>query len=132
MRSVLIICDEYPFLLSSYSWLRHDARIGRIEATTSQKEALSLAVSYHPDVVVFDATSVGEPGLTTIRRLHDIDPGTDIVVTFDARCSECVKHRALESGAVGVLSRERFTAEACLKLAGVPAPRPPESDEPAA
>jgi len=117
MRSVLIICEEYPFLLSSYSWLRQDARVGRIEVATSGDEGLDLATSYRPDVVVFDAPPGGEYGLSTVRRLREANPDVDIVVTVRDRSAEVAEISALASGAIGVLHRERFSADACLKLA---------------
>ncbi len=130
MRSVLIVCDEYPFLLSSYSWLRQDARVGRIEVTTDETEAVALAASYHPDVVVFDAMSTGGYGLSTVRRLRESNPGIDVVVTMANDCPAGLASSALASGAVGVLTRDRFSADACLKLAGETASaRSSRSDE---
>jgi len=117
---MLIVCEEYKFLLSSYSGLRQDARVGRIEVTTSGDEALTLATSYHPDLVVFDATAGYGFGLATVRRLRDANPGIDIVVTMGDRCPADVASRAMESGAVGVLTRKSFSADACLRLAGEP------------
>ena len=118
MRSVLIFSDEYAFLLSSYSWLRQDARVGRIEATTNEAEALDLASSYHPDVVVFDAGSAGGFGLATVRRLCESNPGIDVVVTVGEDCPATIESSALASGAVGVLTHDHFSADACFKLAG--------------
>jgi DNA-binding NarL/FixJ family response regulator len=98
--------------------LRQDARVGRIEVTTSGDEALSLAGSYHPDLVVVDATAGHGFGMGTVRRLRAANPGADIVVTIGERCSEGAASTALASGAVGVLSRKKFSADACLKLVG--------------
>src|SRR4051794_17275443 len=107
MRSVLIISEEYPFLLSSYSWLRQDARVGRIEVATNGDEGFDLAKAYRPDVVVFDATTGGEFGLSTVRRLRATYPEVDIVVTIRERSEDGIETSALASGAAGVLSRER-------------------------
>jgi DNA-binding NarL/FixJ family response regulator len=105
MRSVLIVCDEYRFLLASYSRLRHDARVGRIEATANEAEALTLADSYHPDVVVFDAAPSGGFGLATVRRLCESNPGVDVVVTMGETCPADLAGSALASGAVRASSR---------------------------
>jgi DNA-binding NarL/FixJ family response regulator len=117
---MLIVSDEYTFLLTSYSWLRQDARVGRIEVTTSSDEALTLADSYHPDLVLFDATAGYGFGMATVRRLCDANPGINIVVTMGDRCPAEVASSAMESGAVGVLSRKSFSADACLRLVGEP------------
>ena len=117
---MLIVCDEYKFLLSSYSWLRQDARVGRIEVTTNSDEALTLANSYHPDLVVFDATPGHGFGMSTVRRLRDANPGLQIVVTIGERCPAGAASTALALGANGVLPREKFSAEACLRLVGEP------------
>jgi DNA-binding NarL/FixJ family response regulator len=125
MRSVLIVSDEYSFLLSSYSWLRQDARVGRIEATTNEAEALARAESYRPDVVVFDATPSGGFGLATVRRLRESNPGVDIVVTMGEQCPATLAGSAMASGAVGVLTHDRFSADACFKLTSDPASASP-------
>src|SRR5262245_39815601 len=111
---MLIVSDEYKFLLSSYSWLRQDARVGRIEATTNGDEALTLVSSYHPDLVVFDATAGHGWGLSTVRRLRDANPGIQIVVTVGEHCPAGAASYAMASGAQGVLPRDKFSADACL------------------
>jgi DNA-binding NarL/FixJ family response regulator len=122
--SVLIVSEELGFLVECYAGLHRDERIGRIEATTSQDEAMSLVETLHPDAVVFDSSAGGSFGVSSISRLCELNPSLTVVVTFRDRERQVIELTAHGSGARGIFSRDAFSAEALLRAMG---PRRAES-----
>ncbi|MGE3270157.1 MAG: response regulator [Chloroflexota bacterium] len=115
-HSVLIVSEELSFLLQCYSGLHRDKRIGQVEATTSREEAAVLIQSLHPDAVVFDSSAGDSFGVAAIERLRALAPNTKVVVTFRPREQESTERSARSHGAMGVLSREAFSAEALVRI----------------
>ena len=115
MPSVLIVSEELDFLLSCYSSLRRDARIGRVEATTNPEEATGLVRSFHPHAVVYDSSASESFGLPVVTQLCQLDPTMAVLVTFRERDRAMIEMTAPTSGATGTLSRDGFSVEALLK-----------------
>ena len=113
--SVLIVSEEMDFLVSCYAGLRRDKRIGKIEATSHREEVVGLVQTFHPDVVVYDASAGDSFGVSAIGRLCELAPGMTVVVTVREHDSQAIAATARQSGARGIFSREAFTAENLLR-----------------
>lgn len=113
--SVLILSEELTFLLNCYSALHQDARVGQVEAATSRGEAAKLLLTFQPDVVVIDWSAGNGNGLGAVLDQCRLSPGTRIVVSCDERDGHTVAPHARAIGAVGLLRRERVTAESVIR-----------------
>ena len=78
----------------------------------SAEDALGLAASAKPDIVLMDIGLPGMDGLEATRRLKQ-DPATSAipVVCLTAHAMEGDKERALEIGAVGYITKPINTRE---------------------
>jgi len=71
---------------------------------SSGEEAIDLARSLKPDVVIMDVSMPGIGGLETTRRLSHIDPGIKVIVVT-VHVDEPYPTRLLEAGAAGYLTK---------------------------
>lgn len=113
--SVLIVSEELSFLVSCYSGLHRDERIGKIEATANREEAVGLVQTLHPDVVVYDSSAGDSFGVSAIGRLCELAPEMTVVVTFREHEQQAIELTARSSGAAGIFSREAFSVEHLLR-----------------
>lgn len=117
MRSVLIVCDEYSFLMGSYTWFRRDLRVDRVDVTTNEEEAITLVKSLRPDIVVLDAVPHQGATLKTLRRLREASSDVNIILTTREQCQPETGRIAIAAGAIGAVPRIQLSVEACLRLA---------------
>ena len=113
--SVLIVSEELSFLVSCYSGLHRDERIGKIEATANRDEAVGLVQTLHPDVVVYDSSAGDSFGVSAIGRLCELAPEMTVVVTFRDHEQPAIEMTARSSGATSILSRDAFSVEQLLR-----------------
>ena len=66
---VLLVDDEPMFLEALRALLETDSRVIVVAAADNCADALSLALSEHPDVALVDLTLPGASGFETTRRL---------------------------------------------------------------
>ncbi len=71
---------------------------------SSGEEAIDLARSLKPDVVIMDVSMPGIGGLETTRRLSHIDPDIKVIVVT-VHVDEPYPTRLLEAGAAGYLTK---------------------------
>jgi two-component system OmpR family response regulator len=91
-------------------------KIGRLSLTglgrwdvclaSSGKEALQVATTEKPDVILLDITMADMDGMTTLQRLreHPITQSTAIIMTA-ARFEQREVDMVVEAGAVGMLGK---------------------------
>ncbi|MCU1458071.1 MAG: Fis family transcriptional regulator [Actinomycetia bacterium] len=95
MSRVLVVDDEAPIRRALGINLR--ARGYDVDLAESGEEALALAASQHPDVVVLD---LGLPGLGGIEVIQGIRGWSPVpIVVLSARDAEAAKVAALDAGA---------------------------------
>lgn len=112
-------------MLSCYSAVHQDPRIGRVEAATSRAEASNLLRDFRPDVVVVDSSAGDGPGLASAVEQLKLRPSTIILVTFRDGERHKVMAEARALGATGAFARDAFTSELILKALRLPAHRVP-------
>jgi DNA-binding NarL/FixJ family response regulator len=74
--------------------------------TAESEDAISLASSRQPDVVMLDPALTGEDGLWTLPRIRDAAPDAKVVL-YSAFPSSELHFAALSGGAVGYLEKRR-------------------------
>jgi DNA-binding response OmpR family regulator len=87
-RTVLIVDDEEPFLLSLADGLASSGSHFRVVMATSGEAALELLDRLTVDLVVTDLKMPGMDGLELIRRLRDRHPGLPVMVMTAFKSSQ--------------------------------------------
>ena len=101
MTRVLVVDDE-PQIRKALS-VNLKARGYEVDLAGSGEEALTLAVSHHPDLVLLD---VGLPGIDGIAVVHGLRGWSTVpIIMLSVRDSEADKVRALDAGADDYVSK---------------------------
>lgn len=104
---VLIVDDQRPFRLAVSSLLRRDPGFELVGEAESGEQAVELAASLHPDLVLMDITMPGIGGVTATQRILTLKPPPMVVL-----CSTYAKadrpEAAATSGAAAYVSKEEL------------------------
>ena len=79
-KTVLVVDDEEPFLLSLVDALAPHGSLFRVVTALSGAEALELVGRVGPDLVITDLKMAGMDGLERMRQLQAMQPQLPIVV----------------------------------------------------
>ena len=122
MRLRCLIVDDNETFLASASRLLESQGVAVVGRATSSDEALRLAASLSPSVVLVDIQLGDEDGLELTRRLSsraDAPP----VVLVSTRSADEVLDLLDDSPAIGFLAKKALSAEAIGELLDHRAPR---------
>ena len=122
MRLRCLIVDDNEAFLASASRLLESQGVAVVGRATSSDEALRLAASLSPSVVLVDIQLGDEDGLELTRRLSsraDAPP----VVLVSTRSADEVLDLLDDSPAIGFLAKKALSAEAIGELLDHRAPR---------
>lgn len=98
-RMRVLVVDDDPLVRNLLSAVLHDANFDLIEAVDGQ-EALAIAASHPPDVVVLDVMMPGIDGYEVCRILRaDPDFATTRIVILTAKSAPGAQEEAIRSGA---------------------------------
>ncbi|WP_455222781.1 response regulator [Kaarinaea lacus] len=101
----ILLADDHPVVRDGYCRLLNTHPDIRVVAEAADgQEAFEKYKQYKPDVVILDINMPGIGGLETIKKLCEFDPGARILV-FSMHESSTIVKRALETGAMGYLSK---------------------------
>jgi DNA-binding NarL/FixJ family response regulator len=78
--TVLAVDDQPVFLRAARALIAATPGFEQVGQATSGPQALELAASLRPDLVLLDLRMPGMDGAETARRLHESDPETVIVL----------------------------------------------------
>ena len=95
--------------------MEHVAVVGE---AASGEEALALAGTAQPDVVLMDIAMKGMTGLQAASRLREVCPGVRVII-LSMHAGEEYVLQALRAGAVGYLLKDAATGELELALRSV-------------
>jgi two-component system NarL family response regulator len=76
---VLLVDDESIFLHALRALLEHDGRVEVVGEAVSAQQALDLAATVQPDVVLIDLTLPGMDGFEATRRLIAKSPELKVI-----------------------------------------------------
>jgi len=115
LPSVLLVSEELAFLLTAYSSLQRDPRIGRIEASAGHDEAIALMRTMRPNVVVLDVTA-SDPGQAMVGQFRRFDTTLIVFITFREHDQDAIMAVASTLGAHDICPREAFTVERVVRV----------------
>jgi DNA-binding NarL/FixJ family response regulator len=120
----ILIADDHPMMREALKTALEDEKdLIVIGEASNGLEAIALAETHHPDVILIDLLMPGMNGLEAIARLVEADPDTKILVVTSLEDEEKVT-AAIQAGALGYFPKtapRSFLLEAIRKVAdGVP------------
>src|SRR5438105_5222989 len=101
----LIVDDHRTFGEALHIAMDQEKDLRVVGVATSGEEAVSIAETVQPDVVLMDIEMPGMDGIEAIRKVKAVDPNARVVVV-SAHQGELILARAVEAGASGFLSKE--------------------------
>jgi DNA-binding NarL/FixJ family response regulator len=107
---VLIADDHRLFAQALEAILGTDDRIEVVGHARDGAEAVELAVSLAPDVILMDIAMPGMDGFEATRRIRDRRPGACILMLTGSN-SRADVDRARKAGAAGYVTKDRIAAE---------------------
>lgn len=101
---VLVVDDHTVFAEGLRLLLERDPRMHVVGIATSVAQATALARELRPAVVLMDQCLGDEQGVSAIRRIRELVPGTSVIVLTGAATDDAVAG-AVEAGACGVIEK---------------------------
>lgn len=120
----ILIADDHPMMREALrTALEDESDLLVIGEASNGMEAIALAETHHPDVILMDLLMPGMNGLEAIAHLVEADPNIKILVVTSLEDEEKVT-AAIQTGALGYFPKtapRSFLLEAIRKVAdGVP------------
>jgi DNA-binding NarL/FixJ family response regulator len=107
---VLIADDHRLFAQALQAILEDDERIAIAGQARDGKEAVDLARSLEPDVILMDIAMPGMDGFQATRMITDEQPDTSVLILTGSNSRTDVD-RARKAGAAGYVTKDRIAAE---------------------
>lgn len=107
---VLIADDHRLFAQALQAILEDDERIAIAGQARDGKQAVDLARSLEPDVILMDIAMPGMDGFQATRVITDESPETSVLILTGSNSRSDVD-RARKAGAAGYVTKDRIAAE---------------------
>lgn len=115
----VVLVDDHALVRAGMrSLLGSMEQVAVVGEAASGEEALALAGTAQPDVVLMDIAMKGMTGLQAASRLREISPGVRVII-LSMHAGEEYVLQALRAGAVGYLLKDAATGELELALRSV-------------
>jgi two-component system nitrate/nitrite response regulator NarL len=102
----LLVCDDHRLLLDGLN-IALTARGHRVVAmAVDPDEAVEAAREHQPDACLLDVSFPSGDGLKAIRRIHEVSPGTKVVM-FSGSMNRDLVADAIAEGAQGFVGKDR-------------------------
>jgi DNA-binding NarL/FixJ family response regulator len=115
---VLVADDQPIFTAMLGAVLAADERVEVVGQATNGRQALELAATLSPDVILMDISMPIMDGLEATRRLRERDPSARVLMLTESDLPGDVM-RARKAGAVGYVPKTRITADLADAIVGV-------------
>jgi len=116
MAKRILIADDEPNIVTSLEFLMEQAGYETKVATNGQ-EALDLAASFHPDLVLLDIMFPAKSGYEVCQRLKSESSTRNIkVVIVSAKGRDVEVAKAMELGADAYIAKPFSTRELVAKV----------------
>lgn len=106
----VLLADDHQLLRQALRRAMEDAGLTVVGEAGDGEEAVRLAQTLHPDVVVMDVTMPVLDGVEATRRLHRALPELPIVV-LTMHGEAALRREAIEAGAAGFLTKDSSMQE---------------------
>jgi DNA-binding NarL/FixJ family response regulator len=106
---VLLAEDDAAFAEHIRATFEADGRVEVVAHATNGDEAVELAATHHPDIVLMDIRMPVCGGIEATRMIHELDPGQNVVIYTGSDTFGDVM-RAEAAGASGYLHKEALTS----------------------
>ncbi len=113
--TVMLVDDQPEFLQLAQQLLSDTESVTIVAKARSGEEAVALLPTLKPDVVILDVNLPGMKGPETASRMLKSLPDTRIVMVSSID-DPVYRTLSKDVGAVGFLSKRRFSADAILKM----------------
>src|SRR6266540_3494420 len=104
---VLIADDEPPFVEMVEALLAGDERIEVVGTAGNGRQAVELALSLAPDVMLMDISMPFLDGIEAVRRIRAQRPEASILMLTGSNISADID-RSRQAGAAGFLTKDRI------------------------
>jgi DNA-binding NarL/FixJ family response regulator len=104
---VLVVDDHATYLKALEAVLATECSIDVVGRAENGREAIALALSLEPDVIVLDIRMPVLDGFATMRRLRELGSSAAVLVLTVSDDPEDAD-RAFELGAVGYIPKEQM------------------------
>jgi two-component system nitrate/nitrite response regulator NarL len=102
----ILIVDDHAIVRAGLRMLiDQNATMKVIGVAGNRSEALSLAASEQPDIIILDILLGDDDGISFLPELREVAPETRVLVLTGLRSSES-QRRAMLAGAMGVVLKE--------------------------
>jgi DNA-binding NarL/FixJ family response regulator len=115
---VLVADDQPIFTAMLGAVLAADERVEVVGQATNGRQALELAATLSPDVILMDISMPIMDGLEATRRLRERDPSARVLMLTESDLPGDVM-RARKAGAVGYVPKTRIAADLADAIVGV-------------
>lgn len=116
----IMVADDHPeVLLATCDLILETPGVAIVALATNVEDAVRLAASYRPDLLLCDAWLVGGGAAVAATRLQTMSPNTMVVALASAKEIETVV-RLRAAGAAGCYEKETLSAVLPGILASVP------------
>ena len=120
----ILIADDHPLVRVALRHVLENAGPWEVLEAANGEEALELARTCHPDLVVLDLAMPVMDGFSAIAQIVKVSPGTPVLV-HTLYYSPVVVRRALKAGAKDVIAK----SDSARIVEAVRAVLPPESSD---
>jgi two-component system invasion response regulator UvrY len=112
---VLVVDDQEPFLVASRAVLSRIADVELAGEARSGEEAIELAASLHPDLVLMDINMGAVDGIEATRRIVADAPGTFVILVSTYPLDD-LPPSARKSGARAYVNKDELSPSIVRRL----------------